>query len=404
MSSFQALLLAAALGWNLVGAVPHNGYGVSGPSAGCKRARKLTFATSGPLLPYAPANTTTIHHSHDVTVFAPRTETTQSSLILPSYWNVSRITAYPSPVIESSESSLDMPTLTPHTERTRDSLQVPGGTTTYSTAYVPTTERTQDSLEVPTGVTTYPTLPPVPIVRTERSQLSLEVPTRHTTTAAETRQPKPHTERPASGLDVPYSGDTSVYASAEVKTTRNELVPGQTTVPATAHLELSRTALGRPTALPQDQEQPQGQPGQPSGPAQIVTYFVGGTPVVAGSPATVIGGTTYAVATSGNAVYVNGVASPLAKPSSIDGIAAVILGVLGAAGAGIDGASSIVQTQEIATQGHAAATTSESLITSASTASKSSTARPAVQTTNVAAGLMLPGLGLGAVAFIAAFL
>lgn len=284
---------------------------------------------------YGSGNATTTTSSHAISIYAPVVAQTASNLSLPNNISTTSWTVYPSPATMHTETGgLDVPTSTKthttpgiaysaHTERTRTQLDGPGATTSTSppSGLRPHTENTGTGLEQPVTTSDGTTA----LVHTERSKTSLDMP--GTTIAASA-----HTEIPGGpSLVGPTQGPT--------------LAPS----PVTAITQGSLQGPGSATALPQnngDDSQPQntadiggiiasvlgghfqghnggsgpsnagpapaggagasaGPPGQgPASPAQ--TYYAGASPIVAGSSPVVVAGTTYSLAPSGTAFFVNG--------------------------------------------------------------------------------------------------
>lgn len=303
-----------------------------------------------------------------MSVYAPVVAHTASTLYVPT--NLSTTTSlrvYPSPATMHTDTGLDIPTSKPtttlptiaasaHTERSRTELDGPGGTTTTSVA--PTfksahTENTNANLDQPT--TSKPaTSTTAAFVHTERTKASLDVPgqaTGEVTPSAHTERPGgPSVEGPTStptvapspvvaisqtGLQAPgsatalpqNSGDNAQpapdaglgaiiagviggHGQSESGSSGNS---GSSSNSGNGGNSGSSNTAGNTgdSGSPDSNGAGTAQGDHPASPAQgpvspAQTYYAGSTPIVAGSAPIIVSGTTYSLAPSGTAFFVNG--------------------------------------------------------------------------------------------------
>lgn len=119
------------------------------------------------------------------------------------------------------------------------------------------------------------------------------------------------------------------------------------------------------------------------------TYYISNTPIAAGSPSMVIGGTTYSLAATGTAFFVNGQQSSVPAFATQTEQAAVETTRASASASGSGSGTGITASESTRSGASASGTQSEA---------------PAQQTDSGSSELMLPALGLGAVGILACLL
>ncbi|KAF7197158.1 hypothetical protein HII31_01583 [Pseudocercospora fuligena] len=342
MALFKALLLASSLGWTL--AAP--------PQSPGPYEDEVNWTYGKPDIPppattlasyYNAGNRTSSGCSNGTGIPAPIVQTmkTQSSLLVPT--KTSRPWTPKMPQTMKSDQSLDGPGSyapeTAHVERPNTILSEAGND--YPTLSTPKVETAQTSLVGPTYFSP----------RTHVTETTLDVP-------SNTRPPvvyTPVTGHTETSLDVPNKPKPTPSKQSQI-------------------LPNDDTPSSKPTEAPQ--------PG-----AVLVSiislinsvtkdshYVFEGQTIAPGSTGVVVEGTTYSVAPTGGAVYVNGVeTAPSAIPGlgSNDGLASAILSGIGGYG----------EDDEI-TSAASVAMTATAVSTTSDVSPSSSTYTPAQQTTS----------------------
>ena len=137
---------------------------------------------------------------------------------------------------------------------------------------------------------------------------------------------------------------------------------------------------------------PEGVRPTPGGIGAAETYYISNTPIAAGSSGVAIGGTTYSLAPSGTAFFVNG------QQTNVPTMATSSSGASGQVAVETESASA----PDLGTVAGTSATSSSSIGGASSIGSQS--AAPAQQTDSGASELLMPALGLGAVGMLACLL
>ena len=420
MGLLQVLLLAAALGWDVASAIPSN------------------KTTESVLVPYSPTLsyiTTSATSSYPIAL-SPATMHTDTTLQGPSGYVTTTlgsltITAFQSPAAKATQTYLISPVATtsayayPLAKATQTYLTGPDGSTTSTssvlsaTVFIAHTEYPGTTLVGPGGSTTWTVYASA---HTELPGTTLVGPGGSTTW---TVYGSPRVEYTATGLQGPH-------------TTRNAPESPHTTLNPYGVLASFAASVGASSASSQAVSEAENvatltssiPPNNPyltnAPPEPSATYFVGDTPVYAGSTEVAVGGTTYSLAPTGGVLYVNGASKSIpgaAGPSSTstNEVASQIMNVLDSmsssvettAGTSLAGttASSGFQTSVAGTSGSAStesasstnvyngsSTSTSTAARSASQTSGSSTGSspaeaPSQQTSSSAGTVLLPGLG-----------